>query len=844
MESAIITEEMLDQETHLQQNYHKACLAEEEYWRLKSRNLWLKAGDRNTGFFHKQAQARKSFNTISKIKESNVTHKEFADIKKATYMHFQNLFTEDQKTLLHQELLYIIPQAITPRMNRILEVKITKEEIKKALFDMEPDKAPGPDGFSARFFQDCWSIVEKDLLKMVQKSQNSQKIGGSTNSAFLALIPKEKGAINFSRFHPISLCNTGYKLITKVIANRLKPILPKIIPENQGGFIQGRKIVDNYTLVQEAIHSSLHRKEQGMVIKLDLANAFDRVNHRFLLKVMCKFGFGANFIKWVRACISEPWIAPLVNGRATKFFKASRGLRQGCPLSPLLFVIQASVFSFLLEKKMQDQEINGLCIARGVKKLNHALFVDDTLLLGSATLSSASKFKAALDVSIKASGSALNKNKCHIYSWNTSPRTLYAISTCLDFVASSSWTSFKYLGLPICLKRLSVNDWQPQLENFKSRIQSWGFRWLNAAGKSVVVKSVLSNLPIFHFTGLLAPATILSKMDEFMRSFFWKGGKQNERKIPLISWETIGKPLLEGGLNFKNIGHQNVAMAAKTIWRIIAPKPGWAQLALWKKYLRGSRLRCLENEFQAQNPSLIKHNSSFLKLCTKAGPLIRDHSYWILGNGRRINIWSDCIMNREPLENRIATRDLRTWMNNNGLRTLWDISLWHEETWAGWKAVEVSDHLRRDWTMLTEQLNGLAPTQRRKQDRKGWGTQNSGYTVAMGYRKLTEKPHVPPDPAPWHGVWCTPSWPKTDYFAWQLCHEKILTHDILQRKGIQGSSICPLCKEKSETAAHIMLECSFSKRIWGFFVQNLNSNPLFPSSIVEIFSKWTARYPG
>lgn len=192
---------------------------------------------------------------------------------------------------------------------------------------------------------------------MVQKSQNTQKIGGSTNSAFLALIPKEKGANIFSKFRPISLCNTGYKLITKIIANRLKPILPKIIPENQGGFIQGRQIVDNFILVQEAIHSSLLRKEQGMAIKLDLANAFDRVNHSFLLNVMSKFGFGENFIKWIRACISEPWIAPLVNGRATDFFKALRGLRQGCPLSPLLFVIQASVLSFLLNKKLQDQDI-------------------------------------------------------------------------------------------------------------------------------------------------------------------------------------------------------------------------------------------------------------------------------------------------------------------------------------------------------------------------------------------------------------------------------------------------------------------------------------------------------
>eukprot|EP00253_Pinus_taeda_P002140 PITA_02140 len=170
MESTIVTEEMIDQETQLQQRYHKACLAEEEYWRLKSRNLWLKVGDRNTGFFHKQAQARKCFNTIYEIKEDNGMHKEFTDIKKATFSHFQNLYSDDQESLHHQELLDIIPQSISPRMNRILEAKITKEEAKKALFDMDPDKAPGPNGFSAWFLQICWPIVEKDLLKMIQKS--------------------------------------------------------------------------------------------------------------------------------------------------------------------------------------------------------------------------------------------------------------------------------------------------------------------------------------------------------------------------------------------------------------------------------------------------------------------------------------------------------------------------------------------------------------------------------------------------------------------------------------------------------------------------------------------------
>lgn len=152
----------------------------------------------------------------------------------------------------------------------MLTAPISMNEIKEALDCMDLDKATGPDGFIARFYLTCWTTIKKDLLRMIRKYQTCTKIGGSTNSAFLALIPKDKGATNFSRFRAISLCNTSYKLITKIIANRIKKILPVIVPENQGGFIKGRKILDNIVLVQEAIHSSCHRKEKGMVIKLDL----------------------------------------------------------------------------------------------------------------------------------------------------------------------------------------------------------------------------------------------------------------------------------------------------------------------------------------------------------------------------------------------------------------------------------------------------------------------------------------------------------------------------------------------------------------------------------------------
>ena len=152
---------------------------------------------------------------------------------------------------------------------------------------------------------------------MEKSFQEKAKMGISTNSTFLALIPKELDPSTFERFRQISFCNSSYKILAKLLANRIKHVLGKLISTSQGGFIKGRHIIDNVIQVQEAILSSFHRKEQGMIIKLDMANAFDQVKHSFLFKALLSFGFSTNFVNLIKDFLSNLWIAPLVNGRPT-----------------------------------------------------------------------------------------------------------------------------------------------------------------------------------------------------------------------------------------------------------------------------------------------------------------------------------------------------------------------------------------------------------------------------------------------------------------------------------------------------------------------------------------------
>jgi hypothetical protein len=320
-----------------------------------------------------------------------------------------------------------------------------------------------------------------------------------------------------------------------------------------------------------------------------------------------------------------------------------------------------------------------------------------------------------VDEFYEASGNRLNLEKCHFYGWNVTQSDLNSIARCWGFGGSMHWTSFKYLGLPIFQKNPTSKDWTPIIDKFKNKMQAWGFSWLNIAGKTVLIKSVLNSLPIYQASLMLAPLGTLRKMEGYVRNFFWKGGKQNRDRLPLVNWDKVTKPLLEGGLNFKDMRTHNLALGTKILWRQIAPKAGWAQRALWKKYFMGPRKCCLDNPVKVTNGSQIH------KLCMQAHALIQDNLYWILGNGKIIKIWEDRIMNEDPLADVQELQELRLWMKNAGLAFLWDISVWKENVWLEWRKPNLPSNLENAWLNLCAKLKGKAPAHEKKIDQRGLG---------------------------------------------------------------------------------------------------------------------------
>ena len=245
-----------------------------------------------------------------------------------------------------------------------LERPFEEEEIRKAVFSLGRDKAPGPDGFTFVFFQNCWDIVKKDLLKVFAEFFLNGKIGICMNSTFISLIPKKDRSIKVKDFRPISLVSSVYKIITKVLATRLSEVLSNTISENQSAFIPGRQILDAALIANEVVDDIRSQGNLGLVFKLDFEKAYDRVCWGFLDKVLDRKGFGKRWRNWISGCLSSSSFAVIVNGKPRSWFKGQRGLRQGDPLSSFLFTLVVDVLGWLVSRAIDNGLVKGLTVGR------------------------------------------------------------------------------------------------------------------------------------------------------------------------------------------------------------------------------------------------------------------------------------------------------------------------------------------------------------------------------------------------------------------------------------------------------------------------------------------------
>lgn len=206
-----------------------------------------------------------------------------------------------------------IPRIITEEHNNKLLQPTSLKEIEEAMNQLKDGKAPGLDGFTANFYHEFWELIKEEVWELVEESRSMHWILPALNTTFIALVPKRAEPSKPENYRPIALCNVIYKLITKVIANRLKPLLPLLISPEQTDYVEGRQILDGIILSNEVIHSLKLLKKPGMLLKLDLSKAFDKLSWNYIQKMLLAFGFSFTWTRWIMNLISSPSFFVLLN---------------------------------------------------------------------------------------------------------------------------------------------------------------------------------------------------------------------------------------------------------------------------------------------------------------------------------------------------------------------------------------------------------------------------------------------------------------------------------------------------------------------------------------------------
>ncbi|KAB2630796.1 hypothetical protein D8674_008315 [Pyrus ussuriensis x Pyrus communis] len=498
-------------------------LQEESYWCQRSRVKWLREGDANTQFFHSSTLQRRRRNKIVKLRDENGNWVENpSQVRHLVDNHFSSVFSSagDRNW---GSLLDCINPSVSTEMNEALTAPVTEEEIKEAAGNMGGLKAPGPDGFQGIFYQTYWEIVKEDVSALVRELL--QDVAGSRliNQTNIVLIPKVPNPEFVSQFRPISLCNYSYKILSKILANRLKVLLPKIISPSQNAFVAGRQIQDCIGIAHEMFHYLKGRKAKNrfeMGIKLDMQKAYDRVEWDFLDAVMERMGFSSSWRSLINGCISSVKFAVLLNGQAGESFAPSRGLRQGDPLSPYLFILVGEVLSKLFQGAVDQGRLEGVKIGGSGPVISHLFFADDTLLFLRADVKNCRNLKHMLDKFCVASGQKVNLEKSSVFFGANVPKVnADQMGNALGMAVVSNPGT--YLGVPAI--------W--------GRSKKRGLAYVK--GRAVIQAIPAYPMCIFKF-----PAAVCQELDTLVAGFWW-GCKERAQKIHWVSkecWRLITEP--------------------------------------------------------------------------------------------------------------------------------------------------------------------------------------------------------------------------------------------------------------------------------------------------------------
>lgn len=531
---------------------------------IRSRANWIEEGEKSSKYFLNLEKSRQENNLIQQLfcsDEQRIVN-DAEHMLKTAKQYYQKLYqdTDPNDNDINNYLDRIRFKNILTNVENIkCEGVITLNECTEVIKDLKKNKSPGLDGLSCEFYQTFWHSFGYFLVEVYNESYENGILPVTVRKSVLGLIYKKGEKELLKNYRPISLTNTDYKILAFVLSSRLHQVIGKVIEPRQSAYVKKRYIGNNIRLVEDIIQYTDYENKGGCILFLDFQKAFDSVEWKFMFNVLKRFNFGETFIQWVKLLYKKPEASVKINGYLSDTFKLKRGVRQGCPVSALIFLLVVEVMALDIEN---DPNIKGISIKNNTEndiQIKVTQYADDTIIFldnpndAIKTLEYLNKFS-------KVSGLNLNKDKTEGIKLGTDKQK--------NFENEIKWvTHTKCLGIMIGHDNASndIFNWKEKLSKIKNVLLTWKARDLTQIGKITVIKSLLVSKIIFTFMNVDIRCEYLNELNDIIFQFLWPKKQWIERSVMINS-------LVEGGLNMIDIYAKAESIQAKRIDRLLNNK--------------------------------------------------------------------------------------------------------------------------------------------------------------------------------------------------------------------------------------------------------------------------------
>lgn len=804
------------------------ALAEERFFKQRSTITWLGDGDCNSRYFHRMVNSRISLNHIHfLLNEYGIKVETHQGIQKICVDFFENLLCPviSHPLFIQADITRLLDYKCSMDQQGSLTAPFSDVEIKQAFFTLPRNKSSGPDGYPAEFYISLWNIVGGEVLAAVKEFFISGKLLKQWNATTLVLIPKVCNAATPSDFRPISCLNTLYKVVSKLLANRLRALLPDIISPSQSAFIPGRLLSENVLLATEIVHGyNRNNIDPSGMLKVDLRKAFDSVRWDFIAATLRGIHLPERFVSWIVECISTPTFSISVNGASSGYFKSTKGLRQGDPLSPYLFVLAMEVFSKLLLSRYSSGYIFYHPKTSNLN-ISHLMFADDVMIFFDGGSSSLHGINETLDDFAGWSGLNMNRDKTELFLAGVNEVESQAIA---NYGFTKASLPIRYLGLPLMCRKLKVSEYSPLVEKIKGKFTSWAVRSLSFAGRLQLLASVITGCVVFWITTFKLPSGCIKEIESLCSRFLWSGGIENHHKAK-VAWSTVCLPKAEGGLGLRRFTQWNTTLSLKLVWRLFSNGG-----SLWVEWHRLHNLKVsLSDNISTFWTIKEKANDSWNWKCLlRLRPLAERFLRCDIGNGLTASFWRDNWTPFGPLLKHLGdagpTRlriPLHATVADAANGNSWDLPMTRSP-----QVQSLQSHL----DTISLPLRPLVG------DDYGWYVNNvdcNGFSSSKTWQALRQREEKKAWAA---AIWFKGSIPRNAFNMWTTHLDRLPTRSRLHSWGMPVSPFCCLCSTEPETRDHLMLHCAFTTGIWSLVQSRLNLHSLCFLDWAELLS-WVRR---